>query len=133
MSKVKTYEVDSKERYQIIGDLFEVITGLKNKKEVIDFFIGLLTPSESLMLARRVQVAKLLIEGENYETISKKLKVSYQTITKTDRWLHSGNDKYDLWLENRLKTKKPVGNKYYSEKSMLDRYPGHRFLKELLG
>ncbi len=134
MPKVRTYEIDSKERFQIIGDFFDIVAGLKNKQEVVDFFIGLLTPSESLMMARRIQVAKMLIEGLNYETISKKLKVSYQTITKTDRWLHSGDEKYDAWIGERLKpikTKRKERN-YNYKRSLLDRYPDHRFLKELL-
>lgn len=131
MSKVRPHLMDKKEKYKIIGNFFEIVSNLKVKKEVIDFFIGLLTASEALMMARRIQIAQLLLEGENYEIIRKRLKVSNQTITKTDQWLHSGDEKYNIWLEGQLKRKVET-NRRGDYASMLDKYAHHRFLKNLL-
>lgn len=131
MPKVKSHEIDSRERYKIVGEFYEIVSNLKNKKEVIDFYAGLFTSSESLMMARRIQIAQMLLEGKSYEEIRAKVKASNQTITKTDRWLHSGNTDYDKWIKSHIASKSKSGNerKYY--KSPLDKYPQHRFLKEI--
>ncbi|NLC31436.1 MAG: hypothetical protein GX765_05305, partial [Candidatus Moranbacteria bacterium] len=55
MGKVQTKNIDKNERYKIIGDFYEIVTNLRTKNEVIGFFMGLLTPSEALMFARRIQ------------------------------------------------------------------------------
>ena len=60
MSKIKPHEIDSKEKKEIINDMFEVIECLKTKQEIIDFLLGLFTASEALMMARRIQIAKLI-------------------------------------------------------------------------
>ncbi|HFC76824.1 MAG TPA: hypothetical protein ENJ27_01200, partial [Candidatus Moranbacteria bacterium] len=98
MAKIKPYEVDPKEKREIIEDLFLAISRLKTKKEIIDFFLGLFTASEVLMIARRIQVAKLLLEEKSYNQIQSKLGASSQMINKTDIWLHDGNEKYVKWL-----------------------------------
>ena len=33
------------------------------KKEIIDFFMGLLASSETLMFARRIQIAQMIVNG----------------------------------------------------------------------
>lgn len=132
MAKVKSHEINSKERYKIIGNFFDIIANLKSKKEVVDFFMGLLTPSENLMVARRIQIAQLLIEGEGYETIKNKLKVSFQTITKTERWLHSEDEDYNSWLAKCLKIKPLKNNREAEKENLLDRYSHHRIIKNLL-
>ncbi len=121
--------MEKNEKYKIIGNFFEIVSGLKNKKEVVDFFLGLLTPSEVLMAARRIQIAQMLLEEGNYEIIRKRLKVSNQTITKTDRWLHRDED-YNRWLKTKLKTRE---EKRKEIKDVLDKYPQYRFLRNILG
>ncbi|MDQ1284027.1 MAG: TrpR like protein YerC/YecD [Patescibacteria group bacterium] len=105
MGKVKYHEIDSNERYKIIGNFLNIVSGLNSKKEALDFFLGLLTASESLMLARRIQIAQMLLDGLSYDDIRGKVKTSNQTITKTDRWLHSEDKEYNKWLEKCLNKK----------------------------
>jgi len=131
MPKVKVYSLNPQEKYKLFGELFEIIANLKGKKEVIDFTIGLLTPSEMLMIARRIQIARMLLEEANYEVIRRKLKVSYQTIGKVDKWLRGDEDKNKLIIEKIRKVKKASKVFKYRE-NMLDRYAHHRLLKDLL-
>lgn len=130
MAKVRVYTVDPKEKYKIIGELFEIIVNLKTKKEVVGFLIDLLTPSEILMIARRIQVAKMLLEEDNYEIIRKRLKVSNQTITKIEYWLKNDEEKNKLIIEKIEQLKKMAKTRRFSD-NMLDKYAHHRFLKEL--
>lgn len=133
MSKVKPHTVDPKEKFQAVDSLFDVIMRLKTKQEIVDFFLGLFTPSESLMMARRVQIARMLLNDNSYDEIKRKLKVSSQTINSTDRWLHKGDEKYTAWLRSRVSEienmKKTKNNLTYG--SLLDKYNHHRFIKNL--
>ncbi len=130
MSKVRVYSIDKNERYRIIGELFELIVNLRTKKEVIDFLIGLFTPSETLMIARRVQIAKMLLEEDNYEIIRKRLKVSNQTISKVEHWLKSDEQKNKIIVTKLNQIKK--FSKDSSNKSILDKFAHHRAFKELI-
>jgi TrpR-related protein YerC/YecD len=133
MAKVKPHEIDKKEKQEAISDFFEVIEKLGNKKEMLDFFLGLLTSSEALMLARRIQIAQLLIDEKSYEEIQKKLKVGSQTIHRTDKWINNGDDKVVYWLKNILKgeVKEQKGRYKNFSESLLNKYPAHRFWSDL--
>jgi uncharacterized protein YerC len=100
---------------------------------MLDFFLRLLTSSEALMLARRIQIAQLLIEEKSYEEIQKKLKVGSQTIYRTDKWINNGDDKTVRWLRNILKkeVKEQKGKYKNFSGSLLNKYPAHRFWSDL--
>ena len=135
MAKVNPYQIDHKEKYVAIDGMFEVISKLKTKKEIVDFLLGLFTPSESLMLARRIQIAKMILEGENYENIRKKLNVGNNTIQQIDRWVHSKGSDYEKLIKTKVaevgKNKKTKNKMTYNPESLLDKYPYHRFIKNL--
>lgn len=137
MGKVQTQSVNKNERFQMIGEFYDIVTNLKTKKKVIGFFMGLLTPSEALMLSRRIQVAALLLDGESYEEIRRKLKVGVSTIASVNRWLFGENEEFKDEINKHKKRKDNQnikgnkGKRYYD--SLLDRYPGHRILRDLLG
>lgn len=135
MSKVKVHSLVMNKRKKIIGDFLQLVLDLRSKEQVADVMVGLMTPSEALMFARRVQIARALLREETYETIRKKLRVGFDTITKVEQWLHTDNEKRDHWLARQvkkldalraLKPPKMLG------KGKLDRYPEHRMVKVLL-
>lgn len=133
MSKVKVYEIDEKEKYQSVGCLLNAISEIKTKKEIIDFFLGMLTPSESLMMGRRIQIAKMIIDEESADAIRKKLKVSFQTITKTEHWLKGRGEEHYNWISDCIRRSfKIKENKVFEEYSLLDKYPEYRLLKKML-
>lgn len=130
MSKVKFYSVDKKEKYKIIGELFEIVASLKTKQESVDFLMGLFTASEMLMIARRIQIAKMLAGGESYDAIREKLKVGHCTTATIEHWLQS-EEKRDFLIKKLKKLEVDESNtKNYSE-SLLDKYSHHRFMKNL--
>lgn len=138
MAKVKIYSMDKKEKQGIIDDLFEIFVELKTKNEVFSFLLGLFTPSEVVMIARRIQVVKMIIDEKSYDEIREKLKVSNQTITKMEHWLRGDDEKTEFIIRkinNSAKKKLNDKNKSRNREpgSLLDRYPHHRFLRDLLG
>ena len=70
MPRRKVYEVEKEERYRMLDDFFQMVAQIRTKKAAASFFKDLLTPSESLMLTRRIEIAKLLLAGWDYRNIS---------------------------------------------------------------
>jgi len=137
MSKIRAYSIPKQKRYQLVGEFFDIVHSLNTKQEIIDFFIGLFTTSESLMMARRIQIAKLLIAGKTYFEIRRELGVGNQTINNVYKWLHERDDAYYKILDNYFNKLEKMDKKkkeaMYKSKNLLDRYPQHRLLKKLLG
>lgn len=129
MAKVRACDVDKKERYRIIGELFELVVNLRTKQEVVVFLVGLFTRSEALMIARRIKIAKMLVNQEGYDAIRKKLKVSYQTVATVERWLQR-EEKRDL-IVKKIKELDKGSKAYKKSGSLLDRYAQHRILNDL--
>ena len=69
--------------------MFEVfeqsLAGLKKADELRNFIHDLLTPTEKVMLSKRLSIAVLLAKGYDYRTISGLLKVSTSTILSVVR------------------------------------------------
>lgn len=78
----------SKKVEERIFSLFASSIVLCSSKEVaISLMEDLLTPTEKIMLAKRFSIAFMLVEGYDYETISRTLKVSFGTIGNISTWL----------------------------------------------
>lgn len=99
MAKFDPYSFSSKERDKILDEFYSIVTSLKNKEQTINFFKDLLTPSEAIMLTRRIQIAKLLLQGHDYREIAAKLKTGIDTVAKVQRWLKNGFGGYIKALE----------------------------------
>jgi len=134
MAKVTLSSINNKDRYELLDELYDMISVLGNREEVKNFFRDLLTPSESLMLARRIAVAKMLLAGATYEEIRNKLKVGHDNIKSVYRWLYDGFGGYNLALEKVAKKKmrkKNIDRSTYTG-SPLDnlrrKYPAHFLL-----
>ena len=79
--------------------LMEVISKLETKDECFRFFEDLCTVKELLDMAQRLDVAMLLREGANYQTISQTVNVSTATISRVSRCLNYGSGGYAVALE----------------------------------
>lgn len=95
MPKVDPRSIDSNSKMKYLDLLWTSIAQLETREEVKIFFKDLLSESESLMLARRIEIAKRLIKGESYEAIAGELKVGMDTINRVQRWLISGSGGYE--------------------------------------
>lgn len=80
MSQVSKYPI-SRQVYDKIFDVFlKTFVELKSKKKVHDFFDEFLTPTEKIILTKRLAISLLLAKGFDYRNISNILKVSSTTI-----------------------------------------------------
>jgi len=80
MTQVSRYPLSPTIYKRIFEILFESILKIKNKEEAEEFLGEFLTPTEKIMLAKRISVAVLLAKGYDYQQIRRILHVSPPTI-----------------------------------------------------
>jgi len=80
MTQVSRYPV-SKDVSARISDIFlKTITSLNTKNDLNLFFNEFLTPTEQIMLAKRLSIVFLLSKGYGYKSVSQVLHVSTSTV-----------------------------------------------------
>ncbi|MRG87403.1 YerC/YecD family TrpR-related protein [Salinibacillus xinjiangensis] len=82
-----------------LDQLFQAILALEDVEECYKFFDDLATMNEVQSLAQRLQVARMLREGDTYHVIEKETGASTATISRVKRCLNYGNEAYDLVLD----------------------------------
>lgn len=140
MSRVNPRELKSDSKMKYLDLLWTSIAQLKTRDEVKHFFKDILSESEAVMLARRIEIAKRLLKSDSYEKISADLKVGMDTISRVQQWLTSGFGGYEKAihgstreLNRRFNRKtKMIDEMPYSFEWIKKKYPLHFLLFNLL-
>lgn len=90
MSELRTREVE---------DLLNVLAGLNDPDEIFALLEDLFTIREIKDTSQRLEVARLLREGESYASIEKITGASATTIARVSKALNYGTGGYQLALE----------------------------------
>ncbi|OGI26154.1 MAG: hypothetical protein A3J76_01760 [Candidatus Moranbacteria bacterium RBG_13_45_13] len=136
--KVKYNQLTEFEKKKYLGEFYTMVSLLKNRDEVKNFFKDLLTLSEVVMISRRIQIARMLLEGESYEEIKKKLKVGSTNISQVEKWLNNGFGGYrEIIKRYKAKDEKRETKNFekltpYSAEWVRKKYPLHFLLVNLL-
>lgn len=81
-----------------VGKLFYklclAISEIKKPEEASNLLGDLLSLQEAEMIAKRLKIAELLLGGDSYGEIRKKIKVSYGTIARVQEWLKISGEGY---------------------------------------
>jgi TrpR-related protein YerC/YecD len=94
----------SKEVYERVFEIFfKTIVKITSKKEAESFFRDFLTPTEKIVLAKRLSIAILLTKNYDYETIRQVLHVSPPTIATVNRPLKYGGEGYKMIIGKLLR------------------------------
>ncbi|SUP43017.1 YerC/YecD family TrpR-related protein [Veillonella criceti] len=94
--------VNEKLRNPMNDQLFEAMLALETIDECYEFFEDICTVNELKALAQRLQVARMLENGESYDNIVETTGASTATISRVKRCLVYGADGYKTIL-SRLK------------------------------
>ena len=86
MTKILPKNLPLKEKEELLSEFYNFISSL-NRKESEGFFNNFLTPSEKIILARRLRVVKMLLQGHSSLSIRKELKAGVSTIQFVRSWL----------------------------------------------
>ena len=101
-----THKLSKQQQNELFINFAKALATLKSSVEAANFIRDLFSKQESLMLARRLQIAELLNQGLTYAQIRKVMKVSENTIANVRVWLELYGDGYRTVLE-RTKTSEP--------------------------
>lgn len=74
-----------------INDLACFMANLKNKREITDFIVEILTQAELETLSKRWRILNMLVEGETQRDIAQKLQVSLCKVTRGSKILKNKN------------------------------------------
>lgn len=139
MSKINPRKLQADQKMKSLDILWTSIAALKTREEVKNFFKDLLTPTESVMLGRRLQIARMLLEGKGYDFICEEIKTSKATIANVHQWLSSGFGGYENALkrfekivEKRFERAKGRRSAPMSFEWMKNKYPLHFLLFNLI-
>lgn len=119
MTKISRLTIDPKDMGLFISNFWVTITLLEDKEEVKNFLKDLLSHTEMKMLAKRLQIAKMLLSGYNYVLIKNYVKVTDQTIAKINNLIHSDSGGFEKAINllteyEKVKQKKLEQNSSYS-------------------
>lgn len=78
--------------------LFEAILSLESLDECYDFFEDLCTMKELEDMAQRVEAARMLLEGNTYDQIVRRVAISTATISRINRCIRYGRGGYGVVL-----------------------------------
>ena len=85
--KKRQKDLTKEEIIATLDALYTAASAIKGRNEVKLFLRDLLTSSERIMLGRRIIIARMLIAGESYREIGRRLRVGNNTIRRVERWL----------------------------------------------
>lgn len=94
MSQVSKYPLSKNIADRIFEIFLNTFVRIHNKQEADQFISDLLTPTEKIMLAKRLAIAFLLEKGYEYRTVQRIIKVSSGTITSVNISRHHGSEGY---------------------------------------
>jgi len=117
-------KISNKEKEELLEDFCDALSVLNNSKERMAFIVDLLTKQEAIMMARRIKIAKMIIEGKSYQEINNSMHVSFVTISKINQWLLESGEGFRI-IYQRSKKQKPKKEKLdlFGYQEIKKRYP----------
>ena len=86
---------------EMFDQLFDAVLKLEDKVQCRKFFEDVCTIKELQDVSQRLEVAKLLSQGLNYQEVSKKTGASTATISRVNKCLNYGSGGYNIVLNKK--------------------------------
>lgn len=90
------------EHQRVLLELCQAMVMVKSLEEGAKVLGDLLSEQELRMVAKRLQIAKLLLRGIKYEEIKKQLKVSNNTVARVNLWLQQSGEGFRMVMKRGL-------------------------------
>ncbi|MDO8620980.1 MAG: YerC/YecD family TrpR-related protein [Candidatus Levybacteria bacterium] len=108
MTQVSKYPISKEIADRIFEIFLKSLVKIHTQGEADQFISDLLTPTEKIMLAKRLTIALLLQKDYDYRTIQKIIRVSAPTITSVNMAIRYGSEGYRNLLNKILKEEKLI-------------------------
>lgn len=76
-----------------LNELIDLLLSIKNREEMENFLLGILTPKELEEIPTRLQIVKMLKKGISQHEIAEKLGVGIATVTRGSKEIQLGRFK----------------------------------------
>ena len=93
-------------RNEEMDALFQAFLAMENLDDCYNLFSDMFTDQEMVSFARRLRVAKLLLNGATYGMIQEQIPVSSATITRINTVLQYGEGGYSRIVDRLMKQKR---------------------------
>ncbi len=123
--KRKKQDLKEHEFIETLDALYTAAGTVRGRAAMKLFLKDLLTPSERIMLGRRILIARSLIGGESVLSIAEEMKVGFGTVYRVERWL---NDQFP-GFENAVRGMEMEHVKRHKDKEYLEPFT-FRWLKK---
>ena len=90
--------MSDKPRTQLVDNLLSVLASLDTEDEVYDFLLDLCTVREITEMSQRLEVARLLADGQSYVYVQDVTGASATTISRVSKCLNYGSGGYERAL-----------------------------------
>lgn len=94
MTKVSSLKLHPSQKNRLIKQFWFALSETTNIEVVETFFKKILTQTEVVMLAKRLEILKYLFQGRSYEQIKHDLKVTDSTISRLSNIIHEEDPKF---------------------------------------
>ncbi len=131
--KVKQSKLTKEQFIEALDVLYTSAGTVRGRSSMKQFLKNLLTPSERIMLGRRLVIARRLLRGDGYVSIQAELNVGRSTVFKVKRWLEDQMPGYENALsemEKEFAKRKKKSEKLepFSWRWLKKKYPLHFLL-----
>lgn len=109
MTQVSKYLLSDRVKQEINSIFLETISLLYKKEDIVNFLEDFLSPTERIVLSKRITIALMLKKGYSFETIKKLIKVSQSTIAGVNLKLKYTGKGYQRILDRILLDQKISG------------------------
>ena len=109
MSQISKYPISKQISDRIFEIFLNTFVKIKSKEEADEFISDLLTPTEKIMLAKRLAIAFLLEKNYDYRTIQQLIRVSTGTIAFVNLSLRHGSTGYKKLISKIVQEEKLTG------------------------
>jgi len=106
MTQISKRQLNRDIQKRIYEIFIDVLKETQTSSEVESLLEDFLTPTERVMLPKRLCIAYLLLKGYNHRTIASYLKVSFTTLNRVSTALRTGGQGYTLMLTRLQKREK---------------------------
>jgi Trp operon repressor len=103
MTQISRYLVTKDIQKRMYEVFLDTLANVKSRNEVSEYIEDFLTPTEKVMLPKRLAIALLIIKGYDQRTIIQYLKVSFATITRISNTLKTSGYGYRRVIDKIIK------------------------------
>lgn len=85
-------KLSGKDKEDLLLSLCQAVASVKNPSQAAELIRDIFTENEAEVIAKRIEIARLLISGNTFDEITSLLKVSKGTISRVSVWLAEGGE-----------------------------------------